>query len=283
MIISVGSGKGGTGKTTVSTNLALSIDDIQFFDFDVEEPNSNLFLKTDIFDSEKVNVMIPEIDKDKCDFCGKCSEFCRYNALAVVKKEVLVFSELCHSCGGCDLVCPKNAITYKMRAIGKIEHGKKEKIDFYQAFLNIGEAQAIPVLKALKKKIDKDKDIIIDAPPGTACPFVETVETSDYCILVTEPTPFGLNDLKIAVETVRLLNVPFGVIINRDGVGDNKVELYCQHEKIPILAKIPQSEKIAKLYSDGKTFVKELSNWEHEFKKVFVEIKEEVKKRKKSQ
>jgi MinD superfamily P-loop ATPase len=283
MIISVGSGKGGTGKTTVSTNLALSIDDIQFFDFDVEEPNSNLFLKTDIFDSEKVNVMIPEIDKDKCDFCGKCSEFCRYNALAVVKKEVLVFPELCHSCGGCDLVCPKNAITYKMRPIGKIEHGKKEKIDFYQAFLNIGEAQAIPVLKALKKKIDKDKDIIIDAPPGTACPFVETVETSDYCILVTEPTPFGLNDLKIAVETVRLLNVPFGVIINRDGVGDNKVELFCQQERIPILAKIPQSEEIAKMYSDGKPFVKEISNWEHEFKKVFVEIKEEVKKRKKSQ
>ncbi len=283
MIISVGSGKGGTGKTTVSTNLALSIGNIQFFDFDVEEPNSNLFLKTDIIEKEKVNVMIPEIDKDKCDFCGKCSEFCRYNALAVVKKEVLVFPELCHSCGGCSLVCPKNAITYKMRAIGKIEHGKKEKIDFYQAFLNIGEAQAIPVLKALKKKIDKNKDIIIDAPPGTACPFVETVETSDYCILVTEPTPFGLNDLKIAVETVRLLNVPFGVIINRDGVGDNKVELYCQQEKIPILAKIPQSEEIAKLYSDGKPFVKELSNWEHEFKKVFVEIKEEVKKRKKSQ
>ncbi len=283
MIISVGSGKGGTGKTTVSTNLALSIEDIQFFDFDVEEPNSNLFLKTQILESENVNVMIPEINKDKCDFCGKCSDFCRYNALAVIKENVLVYPELCHSCGGCDLVCPKDAISYNLRSIGKMEHGKKDNIDFYQAFLNIGEAQAIPVMKALKKKINKEKNVIIDAPPGTACPFVETVETSDYCILVTEPTPFGLNDLKIAVETVRLLNVPFGVIINRDGVGDNKVEIFCQKEKIPILTKIPQSEDIAKLYSIGKTFFKELSNWEHEFKRVFVEIKEEVKKRKKSQ
>jgi MinD superfamily P-loop ATPase len=281
MIISVGSGKGGTGKTTVSTNLALSINDVQFFDFDVEEPNSNLFLKTDILNSENVDVMIPEINKEKCNYCGKCSEFCKYNALAVVKKEVLVFPELCHSCGGCDLVCPEDAVKYKKRSIGKIEHGRKEKIDFYQGFLNIGEAQAIPVIKALKKKIDENKDVIIDAPPGTACPFVETVEDSDYCILVTEPTPFGLNDLKIAVETVRLLNVPFGVIINRDGVGDNKVELYCQHEKIPILSKIPQSEEIAKLYSDGNPFVKKLTSWEHEFKKVFIEIKEDVKKRKK--
>jgi len=283
MIISVASGKGGTGKTTVSTNLALSIGNVQFFDFDVEEPNSNIFLKTDIFESKNVNVLIPEINKEKCNFCGKCSEFCRYNALAVIKEDVLVFPELCHSCKGCDLVCPKNAISYKLRKIGRLEHGKKDKIDFYQAFLNIGEAQAIPVMKALKKKIDEKNNVIIDAPPGTACPFVETVETSDYCILVTEPTPFGLNDLKIAVETVRLLNVPFGVIINRDGVGDNRVELYCQQEKIPILTKIPQSEEIAKLYSDGTPFVKTLSNYEHEFKKIFVEIKEEVKKRKKSQ
>ncbi len=280
MIISVASGKGGTGKTTVSTNLALSIDNVQFLDCDVEEPDSNIFLKTDIFESENVNVLIPEIDKEKCSFCGKCSNFCKYNALAVIKKDVLVFHELCHSCGGCKLVCPENAIDYKTRKIGKIEHGKKEDIDFYQGFLNIGEIQAIPVLKKLKKKIDKNKNVILDAPPGAACPFVETVEESDYCILVTEPTPFGLNDLKIAVETVRLLNVPFGVIINRDGVGDNKVEIYCQQEKIPILLKIPQSEEIAELYSDGTPFVKRLSFWKEEFKKVFSKITEEVEKSK---
>ena len=278
MIISVASGKGGTGKTTISTNLALSIGNVQFFDCDVEEPDSNIFLKTDIFESEDVNVLIPDIDKEKCNYCGKCSDFCNYNALAVVKKNVLVFPDLCHSCGGCKLVCPKDAIEYKYRNIGKIDHGKKEDIDFYQGILNIGEAQAIPVLKALKKKIDKSKNVIMDAPPGTACPVVETVETSDYCILVTEPTPFGLNDLKIAVDTVRLLGVPFGVIINRDGVGDNKVELYCQQEKIKILAKIPQSKEIAEFYSNGIPFVKKISSWDDEFKKIFTSISEEVKK-----
>jgi len=283
LIISVGSGKGGTGKTTVATNLALSLGNTQFFDFDVEEPNSNIFLKTKISETEKVNVLIPEIDEKKCNFCGKCSEFCRYNALAVVNKKVLVFSELCHSCGGCSLVCPVKAIKYKKRPIGKIEHGKTNNVDFYQGLLNVGEAQAIPVLKHLKKKIDKEKNVIIDAPPGTACPFVETVESSDYCILVTEPTPFGLNDLKIAVETVRLIGIPFGVIINRQGVGDNKVELYCQSEKIPLLTTIPQSKEIAELYSKGIPFVKELTEWKEKFKDMFSEISEEVKKRKSSQ
>ena len=219
----------------------------------------------------------------KCTFCGKCSEFCRYNALAVVNKKVLVFPELCHSCGGCDLVCPVKAVKYSLRKIGKIEHGEKKGIDFYHGLLNIGEAQAIPVLKYLKRKIDKEKNVIIDAPPGTACPFVETVESSDYCILVTEPTPFGLNDLKIAVETVRHISKPFGVIINRDGVGDNKVELYCNNEKIPILAKIPQSKEIAEMYSKGITFVDELSDLKEQFEKIFKEITEEVEKRKKSQ
>jgi MinD superfamily P-loop ATPase len=280
MIISVGRGKGGTGKTTVSTNLALSLGTVQFFDFDVEEPDSNIFLKADIFESENVNVSTPEIDKEKCTFCGKCSQFCRYNALAVVKKNVLVFPELCHSCGGCTLVCPEKAVKYNLRPIGKIEHGQKEGIDFYQGILNIGELQAIPVLKSLKKKIDKNKNVILDAPPGTACPFVETVTDSDYCILVTEPTPFGLNDLKIAIDTVRMLGVAFGVIINRDGVGDNKVELYCQNEKIPILAKIPQSTKIAELYSNGIPFIKKSSEWKNKFREIFKEIAEEVEKRK---
>jgi MinD superfamily P-loop ATPase len=283
LIISIASGKGGTGKTTVSTNLALSIGNAQFFDCDVEEPDSNIFLKADIFEEKKVNILIPEIDKKKCTFCGKCSDFCRYNALAVIKKDVLVFPELCHSCGGCDLVCPVKAIKYNFRAIGKIEHGKTEGIDFYQGLLNIGEAQAIPVLKSLKKKIDRNKNVILDAPPGTACPFVETVEGSDYCILVTEPTPFGLNDLKIAVDTVRLIGIPFGVIINRDGVGNNKVELYCQQEKIPILAKIPQSTEIAELYSNGIAFVNNLSGWKSKFKEIFAEVLEEVEKRKNSQ
>ena len=278
MIISVASGKGGTGKTTVATNLALSIGRVQFIDCDVEEPNANIFLNAKINEQEDVEVEIPEIDKDKCDFCGKCSEFCAYNALAVVKSNVLVFPELCHSCGGCEIVCPKNAIKWKKKSVGIIEHGFVNGIDFYHGLMNVGEIQAIPVIKALKKKIDKDKDVILDAPPGTSCPVIETVGCSDYCILVTEPTPFGLHDLKLAVDVVRHLGIPFGVIINRDGIGNKKVELYCQKEKIPVLMKILHSEEIARLYSDGIPFVNELTSWRDEFKKLFNQIAEEVKK-----
>jgi MinD superfamily P-loop ATPase len=278
MIISISSGKGGTGKTTVATNLALSIGNSQFIDCDVEEPNANIFLKAEIKDSEEVTVKIPEIDKTKCDYCGKCSEFCAYNALAVVSSNVLVFPELCHSCEGCKLVCPKDAINWKERVIGKVEHGQKRGIDFYHGLLNVGEMQAIPVLKALKRKVDRDKNVIIDVPPGTSCPVIESIGGSDYCILVTEPTPFGLHDLKLAVEVVRHLNIPFGVVINREGIGDNKVELYCQNENIPVLLKIPNRRKIAHLYSKGIALVSESHEWHEMFYLVFNQIQEEVKK-----
>jgi MinD superfamily P-loop ATPase len=278
VIISVASGKGGTGKTTVATNLALSLEKAQFIDCDVEEPNANIFFKAEIKEQEDVKVEIPKVDAEKCDYCGKCSEFCAYNALAVVPSKVLVFPELCHSCRGCGLVCPQNAINWKEKPVGKIEHGVTNGVDFYHGLLNVGEIQAIPVIKALKKKIDKDKNVILDAPPGTSCPVIETVGCSDYCILVTEPTPFGLHDLKLAVDVVRHLDVPFGVIINRDGIGDKKVELYCQKEKIPVLMKILHSEEIARLYSDGIPFVNELTSWRDEFKKLFNQIGEEVKK-----
>jgi len=278
MIISVASGKGGTGKTTVATNLALSIGRGQFIDCDVEEPNANIFLKSKINEHEDVEVEIPDIDKDKCDYCGKCSEFCAYNALAVVKANVLVFPELCHSCGGCKIVCPKNAIKWKKKQVGSIEHGFVKGIDFYHGLLNVGEIQAIPVIKALKKKIDKDKDVILDAPPGTSCPVIETINISDYCILVTEPTPFGLHDLKLAIDVVRHLNIPFGVVINRDGIGNKKVETYCQNEKIPILLKIPERKKIANLYSKGIAFASESHEWNEMFSLVFNRLQEEVKK-----
>ena len=278
MIISIASGKGGTGKTTVATNLALSLGEAQLIDCDVEEPNANIFLKADIAESVDVTVEIPVIDKTKCNFCGKCSEFCTYNALAVVPSDVLVFPELCHSCGGCELVCPQDAISWSKRVIGKIEHGVVDGFDFYHGLLNVGEIMAIPVLKALKKKVDTNKNVILDAPPGTSCPVIETLNGSDYCILVTEPTPFGLHDLKLAIDVVRHLNIPFGVIINRDGVGDKKAELYCQQEKIPVLMKIPHSKEIAQLYSKGIPFVRELSIWREEFVKLFKKISEEVKK-----
>lgn len=278
MIISVASGKGGTGKTTVATNLALSIGKAQFIDCDVEEPNANIFLKAKIKEHEDVSVSIPKMDKEKCDYCGKCSEFCVYNALAVVPSDVLVFPELCHSCGGCELVCPKDAVSWNERIIGRLEHGQVEDIDFYHGLLNVGEMQAVPVIKALKRKVDKSKNVIIDVPPGTSCPVIESISGSDYCILVTEPTPFGLHDLKLAVEVTRHLNIPFGVIINRDGIGDRKVEIYCKNENIPVLLKIPERKKIAHLYSKGIALVSESHEWHEMFGLVFNRIQEEVRK-----
>lgn len=274
MIVSIASGKGGTGKTLVATNIALSLGDVQLIDCDVEEPNANIFLKAEIKERENITVSIPEIDKNKCDFCGKCSEFCMYNALAVVPTDVLVFPELCHSCGGCELVCPKGAISWKERIIGEVEHGRKENLDLCHGLLKIGEMMTIPVIKALKKKVDKNKDVILDSPPGTSCPVIEAISGSDYCLLVTEPTPFGLHDLKLAVEVVRHLKIPFGVIINRDGIGNERVESYCKKEGIEVLMKIPHSEKIAELYSRGIPFIEQMPEWKEKFIKLFKRINE---------
>jgi len=278
MIIAVASGKGGTGKTTVATNIALSIGNAQFLDCDVEEPNANIFLHATIKEHEDVSVRIPKIDKRKCDYCGKCSEFCVYNALAVIRSKVLVFPELCRSCGGCELVCPKDAISWRERVIGRIEHGQTKGSDFYHGLLNVGEAQAIPVIKALKRKINKNMNVIIDVPPGTSCPVIESISGSDYCILVTEPTPFGLHDLKLAVEVVRHLRIPFGVVINRDGIGDNRVEVYCKKDHISVLLKIPERQKIALLYSKGIALVNEAYEWQEMFGLLFNRIQDEVKK-----
>lgn len=278
MIISVASGKGGTGKTTVATNLALSIGKTQFLDCDVEEPNANIFLHSNITEREDVFMSIPKINKNKCDYCGKCSEFCAFNALAVIPDDILVFPELCHSCGGCEIVCPRKAVSWDKRVIGIVEHGQTKNIDFYHGLLHVAENQAVPVIKALKRKIDKNKNVIIDVPPGTSCPVIESIAGSDYCILVTEPTPFGLHDLTLAVEVVKHMHIPFGVIINRDGVGDDNVKYYCKKENIPILLKIPERKKIAHFYSEGITLVNESHEWHEMFGLLYDRIKEEVKK-----
>lgn len=277
MIISIASGKGGTGKTLVATNLALSLGDVQLIDCDVEEPNSNIFIKAKMEGNEEVRMIVPEIDKEKCNFCGKCADFCAYNALAVVPTNVLVFPELCHSCGGCELVCPKGAISWKERIIGKVEQGRKENLDFCHGLLKVGEIMTIPVIKVLKKKVDKNKDVILDSPPGTSCPVIETISGSDYCLLVTEPTLFGLHDLKLAVEVVRHLKISFGVIINRDGIGDERVESYCKKEGIEVLMKIPHSEKIAELYSRGIPFIEEMPEWKEKFVSLFNNLKNEAR------
>jgi MinD superfamily P-loop ATPase len=275
IIISVASGKGGTGKTTIATNMALSIDNVQLLDCDVEEPDCHLFLDVDLEKVEDVYLSVPVIDKEKCDFCGKCSKFCQYNAIGVLPSKVLLFSQLCHGCGGCTLVCPKGAITEEKRIIGIIEGGTSNGVEFYHGVLHIGEPMATPVIKTLKKSISKDKNAILDSSPGAACPAVETIRGSDFCLLVTEPTPFGLYDLKLAVEVVKHLAVPFGVIINRDGIGDDRVEQFCMASNIPILLKIPQNEDIAKLYSNGKPFVLEMPEWKEKFVQLFIKIQSE--------
>ncbi|PVX27606.1 MAG: (4Fe-4S)-binding protein [Candidatus Bathyarchaeum sp.] len=269
MIITVASGKGGTGKTTVATNLALSLDNVQLLDCDVEEPNSHILLQPKITEIKQVCTNYPVISEDLCVFCGKCSKFCAYNALFVAPKTVMVFPELCHSCGGCMLVCPKNAITEKERSIGVIKKGEtKNGIEVVYGELNVGEAMAVPLIKAVKNELKSDKTVIIDAPPGTACSLVASVHKTDYCVLVTEPTPFGLHDLKITVQVLKNIGIPMGVIVNRAGLGDNKVYEYCENEKIPVLMEIPFDKKIAELYSRGVPFVTQMPEWKGKFQHI---------------
>ena len=271
MIIAIASGKGGTGKTTVAVNLTLSLDNVQLIDCDVEEPNSNLFLKLKLEKVEDVSIQIPVIDEEKCTHCGKCSELCQYNALAVLPDKVMVFKELCHGCGLCQMACPQGAITEKDRTIGIIEKADGE-IEFLRGVLNIGEAMSTPLIKRLKEKMNREKTVILDVPPGTACPVIEAISGVDYCLLVTEPTPFGLYDLRLAVELCKELNVKFGVIINRDGMGNQDTENFCNEQGIPILLRIPYDRKIAELYSKGIPFVREMPEWRARFKDVFRKI-----------
>jgi MinD superfamily P-loop ATPase len=246
MIISVASGKGGTGKTLISTSLALSLGkNIQFLDCDVEEPNAHIFLKPKIKKRENVHVLVPVVDEKKCDYCGKCAEVCEYNAIVVAKNKVLIFSELCHSCGGCVLLCPRNAFSEKGREVGHLELGKAGDIDFIAGVLNVGEAMPVPMVSAVKKRMDPSKTVIIDASPGTSCPVVEAVKGSDYCVLVTESTPFGLADLKLAVAVLTKMKIPCGVVINKYDAAYPKVEEFCGAEKIPLLLKIPEDRMIA--------------------------------------
>jgi len=229
MIISVASGKGGTGKTTVAVNIALSINSsVQFLDCDVEEPNAHIFIKPAIKDRIPSYIPVPEIDKTKCNFCGKCAEVCVYNAIAVLKKDVLLFKELCHGCGACSFLCPQGAIREVDREIGFVELGEKYNLQFVQGKLNIGEAMSPPLIRAVKKHINPGVVSFIDAPPGTSCPVIESIKGSDFCILVTEPTPFGLYDLTLAVEVLRKLEIPFGVVINRSDLGNEKTDEYCK-------------------------------------------------------
>lgn len=272
-------GKGGTGKTTVAVNLALSLaenEKVQLIDCDVEEPNAYIFLKPEITERKKAFIPVPDIDKEKCIYCKKCGEACEFNAIAILPKNFIIFNELCHGCGLCTLICPKNAITENNREIGIVEKGIFYKIEVVYGTLNIGEAMSSPLINVVKDKIDHNKTVIIDAPPGAACHVIETLCGSDYCILVTEPTPFGLYDLKIVVELLEKLKIPHGVIINKDGIGNDKTEKFCNENKIQILLKIPYNKRIAETYSRGIPFVMEMSEWNEKFLNVFKKIKNEM-------
>ncbi|ABO50735.1 Cobyrinic acid a,c-diamide synthase [Desulforamulus reducens MI-1] len=249
MKIAVLSGKGGTGKTTISASFAASIASCQYIDCDVEEPNGYIFLNPDIQRSQQVKVLVPEVDKAKCDGCGACGTACQFNAIAVLKGEVLLFHEICHHCGACVIACPRDAIYEQERMIGVIEANKND--NFLHGKLNVGEPISVPIIQELKNLIKKDKPVIIDCSPGASCAVVQSIEECDYCVLVTEPTPFGLHDLEIAVQLVRKMKMPFGIIINKASDDSKLIHDYCRSEGIKILMEIPFSTEIAKAYSEG--------------------------------
>jgi MinD superfamily P-loop ATPase len=278
MIISVASGKGGTGKTTIATSLALSLEEVRFADCDVEEPNAHIFLKPEIKERIAAGIPVPEVDLSKCTFCGKCAEVCEFNAIVVIKKKVLFFPELCHGCGGCSYICPEKAINEVDRTIGVIEKGVSGQIEFIHGILNVGEPMAPPLIREVKSHINGSTNAIIDASPGTSCPVVEAVNGSDFCLLVTEPTPFGLNDLKLAVEMLRKLGIPFGAVINCADIGDDEVEKYCKEEDIPILMTIPWDRRIAESYSKGIPLIEARPEFEKKFSELFRAMERLVKK-----
>ncbi len=280
MRLAVASGKGGTGKTTVATNLAhvaaLGGRSVVYLDCDVEEPNGAIFLKPRIEDDRPVCAPVPKVDMDKCTGCGDCGRICQFSAIVAMNRMVLTFPELCHGCAGCRLVCPSGAISEDQREIGRLQSGRAGEVHFVQGLLRIGAAMSPPVIRAVKAAAPPADLTILDCPPGTSCPVVEAMRGASYVLLVTEPTPFGLHDLKLAVETVRALDLPFGVVINRSDGGDGRTREFCERDRIRILAEIPDVRAVAEAYSRGVLASEASSTYRQGFEQLLRTLGEEV-------
>jgi len=277
VVIGVASGKGGTGKTTVAVNLAAVLirdeGEVNYLDCDVEEPNGYLFLRPEIKEKERVDLLVPTVDESVCNDCGNCREICNFNAIVPMGGgKVLVFPDLCHGCGGCSMVCRVNAITETPMEIGYVESGEAEGIGFTQGRLTVGRLMPVPVIRKVRSKVNGKGISIVDSPPGTSCPVVESLRGVDKVILVTEPTPFGLYDLRLAVDMVRGLQVPFGVVINRSDIGDDRVERYCRDQDIPVFLKIPEDAAVAEAYAQGNLAVDVLPGYSREYDKLINQL-----------
>ena len=280
MKIAVLSGKGGTGKTTVTANMAVNLPGCIAIDTDVEEPNLHIFLKPEIVAEEGVETEYPRIDTGKCTLCGKCGDFCRYNAIIPAKNQVLIFRESCHDCGGCKIVCPAGAIEYKKREIGRICTGTSPwGVPMKYGELNIGEMSGVKIIGKMKESMEDEEIVIIDSPPGTSCATVAAVEGVDYAIVVSEPTPFGVSDMKMVVEMLRNLEISFGVVVNKGGLGDREIYDYCEGEGIDILEEIPYNREIAELYAHGILFSQKIEGYGERFFNLYQKIKLKIEGR----